>query len=82
MQLSKEQLVISVGRTLRELRISRNKSIEQLANETCIGYAHLSRIERGKINTSIYHVYTILQYLKVPPLIVIKTFLKTMRINE
>jgi transcriptional regulator with XRE-family HTH domain len=41
-------------------------SLECLSNETGIGYSQLSRIERGKINTSIYQIYLIIKTLNVP----------------
>lgn len=34
-------------------------SIEEVANEAGIEYTQLSRIELGKINTSIYQIYRI-----------------------
>jgi transcriptional regulator with XRE-family HTH domain len=77
MKLSKEQLSASVGETLRNLRMSRNMSIEQLANATRMGYSQLSRIERGKINTSIYHVYNIITTLRASPYTVIKILFKS-----
>jgi transcriptional regulator with XRE-family HTH domain len=40
--------------------------MQQLANEVGIEYIQLSRIERGKINTTIYQVYVIYNYLGEP----------------
>jgi transcriptional regulator with XRE-family HTH domain len=64
--LSKEELSASIGDVIRELRLAEKKSIESLSNETGIGYSQLSRIERGKINTTIYQIYVILSALNVP----------------
>ena len=66
MNLSKEELSASIGDVIRELRLAEKKSIESLSNETGIGYSQLSRIERGKINTTIYQIYVILSALNVP----------------
>ncbi len=66
MPLQKEELCNQVGAKLRELRIDRNLSIEKLALDTGIEYTQLSRIERGKINTSIYQIYRIAKTLDVP----------------
>ena len=67
MHPDKDKLVKAVGNMIRELRMSKNLSIENLANLTGIEYSQLSRIERGKINTSIYHVYRILLTLEISP---------------
>ncbi|MBP5998877.1 MAG: helix-turn-helix transcriptional regulator [Sediminibacterium sp.] len=40
-------------------------SIEKLAYKSDIGYVQLSRIELGKINTTIYQVFRISQSLEV-----------------
>jgi transcriptional regulator with XRE-family HTH domain len=39
--------------------------MERLATESGIEYSQLSRIELGKINTSIYHLYLISDTLKI-----------------
>jgi transcriptional regulator with XRE-family HTH domain len=41
-------------------------TIEELAFDAEIEYVQLSRIELGKINTSIYHIYKISHSLSVP----------------
>lgn len=64
--LTKEELSNSIGKIIRELRVSKKMSLECLSNETGIGYSQLSRIERGKINTSIYQIYLIIKTLNVP----------------
>lgn len=40
--------------------------MEELAFEVGIEYTQLSRIERGKINTSIYQLFLLSRALKVP----------------
>ena len=66
MKFKKEDVSKKVGNRIREIRISKSLSMEKLATDTGIEYSQLSRIELGKINTSIYHVYIISQSLKVP----------------
>lgn len=59
MQLSKEELSLVIGQRIRKIRLDKKMSIEKLAHEAGIEYTQLSRIELGKINTSIYHIYII-----------------------
>lgn len=59
MDLTKDELTRQVGAKIRELRLSRNKTIEDMALEAEMEYTQLSRIERGKINTGVYHLYKI-----------------------
>ena len=77
MNLSKEELCISVGKVIRELRINKKMSIEALANQTGIGYSQLSRIERGKINTSLYQFYLIIVTINPPMNTVMKELIKS-----
>lgn len=65
MTLLKEELCTKVGFRVRELRLSKKLSIEKLALEAGIEYTQLSRIELGKINTSIYQIYKISKTLEV-----------------
>ncbi len=66
MDLSKEDFSIMLGARIRELRKRKGLTMQQLANEVGIEYIQLSRIERGKINTTIYQVYIIYNYLGEP----------------
>ena len=65
MDFSKDELARQIGEKIRELRISRNKTIEDIALEAEMEYTQLSRIERGKINTGIYDLYKISRSLGV-----------------
>jgi transcriptional regulator with XRE-family HTH domain len=56
---TKNHFAIQLGQKIREMRITRNMSISELALESCLDYTQLSRIELGKINTSVYTVYQI-----------------------
>jgi transcriptional regulator with XRE-family HTH domain len=66
MVLSKEELCKRVGYRLRELRLDKGLTIEKLANESGLDYTQISRIELGKINTSIFQLYNITITLDVP----------------
>ncbi len=66
MSLPKEEVCKKVGKSIREMRIKKGMSIEKLANEAGIEYTQLSRIELGKINTSIYQIYILSNSLSVP----------------
>ena len=79
MPLTKEEVSISIGKVIRELRQSQNLTIEELANKTGIEYSQLSRIERGKINTSAYHIYIIIRTLNVPINTIFKTIIQSIR---
>jgi transcriptional regulator with XRE-family HTH domain len=65
MPLKKEELKVIVGKKIRQVRLMKNLTIEKVANTAGIEYTQLSRIEHGKINTSIYHVYIISQSLDI-----------------
>jgi DNA-binding XRE family transcriptional regulator len=64
--ISRDKLVLQIGQKIREHRTEKNQTIEKLAFEAGLDYSQLSRIERGKINTSIYHLYLISNALDVP----------------
>jgi transcriptional regulator with XRE-family HTH domain len=59
MPLSKEELTRHIGNRIREYRNERKLTIEDLALAAEMEYTQLSRIERGKINTGIFHIYKI-----------------------
>lgn len=65
MNQTKEDIIKGVGNNIRRFREERNLSIENLASQASIDYSQLIRIEKGKINTSIYNAYTIAQALGV-----------------
>jgi transcriptional regulator with XRE-family HTH domain len=65
MNLDKQTVCKKIGVKIREIRTNKGLSIEKLANEAGIDYTQLSRIELGKINTSVYQVYVISNSLSV-----------------
>ena len=64
--LSKKEVCKLLGGRIREARTVRGLTIEALALELNLEYSQLSRIELGKINTSIFHVYQISKCLQAP----------------
>jgi transcriptional regulator with XRE-family HTH domain len=61
----KKRLAHRIGNNIRAIRQRKGMSIEKLAFKSDIGYMQLSRIELGKINTTIYQVYKISKSLEV-----------------
>lgn len=57
--LYKKQFIENLGNNVRKLRSEKKISIEKLSIKSGISYSQLIRIEKGKINTSIYQLYQI-----------------------
>ena len=66
MLLEKKQLAEILGTRVRELRLEKGITIEKLALDAEMQYAHLSRIEHGKINTTVFQIYKISKSLNQP----------------
>jgi transcriptional regulator with XRE-family HTH domain len=56
---TKDEIIFEVGQRIRDARVAKKLTIGDLAYESGMEYSQLSRIERGKINTSLYQVYVI-----------------------
>lgn len=65
MSITKDEFCARVGYQIRKLRLEKQLSIEKLALEAGMEYTQLSRIELGRINTSIYQIYKISKSLDV-----------------
>ena len=63
--MKKDEISQLVGAKIRKIRITQGLSIQNLAYEIGIEYTQLSRIERGKINTSIFQLFLISRALEV-----------------
>ena len=61
----KKSILISFGEKLRQFRLAKGFTQEQLANELGVEISQISRIERGVINTSVTTLYTISKTLKI-----------------
>ena len=64
-KLKKIEVSEIVGAKIRKIRNEKGLSIQNLAYEIGIEYTQLSRIERGKINTSIFQLFVISRALQV-----------------
>lgn len=64
-KLDKKIILIGFGNALRELRLAKGFTQEQLANELGVEISQISRIERGVINTSVTTLYSISKALKI-----------------
>ena len=60
------------GKRVRQIRIAKNISQENLAYDAEIEYSQVSRIERGIINTSISQVFAIAKALNIEPWVLFK----------
>jgi transcriptional regulator with XRE-family HTH domain len=56
-----------IGEKIRQIRTSKDISIEALANECEIDYSQVNRMELGKVNFSISFLLLIADALKVHP---------------
>jgi transcriptional regulator with XRE-family HTH domain len=61
-----ESFIIGFGKNLRKIRLSKGISMQNLAYTINVEYSQISRIELGKINTSISTVFEIAKALDVP----------------
>jgi transcriptional regulator with XRE-family HTH domain len=79
---SKNEIGTIVGGALRELRVSRKMSIETLGNLTGLGYSQISRLERGRLNCSLYNVYIIVHKLDVSVPVLFRVLAKGFRESQ
>lgn len=62
-----DRVLRKFGQKIRAVRKSKNISQEVLALECGLEYSQINRIELGKVNTSISHLFLIAKALKVSP---------------
>jgi transcriptional regulator with XRE-family HTH domain len=62
-----EEALKRIGGNVREIRILRKMSQEDLANEIEVDYSQINRMELGKVNFSISHLYRVARALKINP---------------
>jgi len=58
-------LVKCLGERIRELRLTKNISQEELSNEAEVPLSQIGRIERGETNPTISSIYVIAQALGI-----------------
>ena len=62
-----KKAIKALGKRIQELRGKQKISQAQLAFEIGTSQKHISRIERGQINTSVAHLFAISEALDIPP---------------
>lgn len=80
--LEKQELTKHLGLNIRRFREERGLSMESFAARVSLDYSQLSRIEKGKINTSIYNVFSIARELGVSLCDLIMQGLETHAISD
>jgi DNA-binding XRE family transcriptional regulator len=65
--LRDENGIKKFGNRVKEIRLSKNLTQEQVAWEAGIEPMQVSRIERGIINTSLSHILALAKALKINP---------------
>lgn len=61
-----ETFIKEFGKNLRKIRLSKKVSMQTLAYTINVEYSQISRIELGKICTTISTIYEIAEALEVP----------------
>lgn len=56
-----------VGAKMREIRLSKQMSIEYLANTSGMDYSQLARMETGQVNFTISYLFRVAEALGVTP---------------
>jgi transcriptional regulator with XRE-family HTH domain len=65
MSHNKDTVVKLIGERVRKLRIDKHLTLENLAFKADMDYTQLSRIELGKINTSLFQIHKIANALGI-----------------
>lgn len=65
MSHDKDMVIKLIGERIRKLRIDNHLTLETLAFKADMDYTQLSRIELGKINTSLFQIHKIAIALQV-----------------
>jgi len=66
-QYRNNAVIENLGRRIREIRIQKGVSQQELAHMCNLELSQINRIELGKINTSVSHIFLIAEKLKVKP---------------
>ncbi len=65
--LRNDKIIKLIGLKIKSLRLTHKKTQEDVAFDAGIEPVQLSRIENGKINTSITHIYEIAKAIGIHP---------------
>jgi transcriptional regulator with XRE-family HTH domain len=65
--MTEKELLKKMGARIKELRTSKGVTQQELAVEAFnTDKSNVSRLESGRVNASVYTLYKVAQYLKVP----------------
>jgi transcriptional regulator with XRE-family HTH domain len=70
---NKDTVAKMIGKRIRQLRMENHLTLETLAFNADMDYTQLSRIELGKINTSIFQIHKIAAALEISSSDIINT---------
>ncbi|MEN9381895.1 MAG: Helix-turn-helix domain [Bacteroidota bacterium] len=70
---NKDTVAKLIGKRIRQLRMESHLTLETLAFNADMDYTQLSRIELGKINTSIFQIHKIAAALEISSSDIINT---------
>lgn len=70
---NKDTVAKMIGMRIRQLRMESHLTLETLAFNADMDYTQLSRIELGKINTSIFQIHKIANALEISSSDILKT---------
>lgn len=59
------ELILKIGKKIKEIRISKSMTLDDLAAESNMDNANIARLESGNTNATIKTLYKISQGLKV-----------------
>ena len=59
--------LLMIGAKMREIRLIKEISIEQLANSSGMDYSQLARMETGQVNFTISYLFRVAEALGVTP---------------
>jgi transcriptional regulator with XRE-family HTH domain len=62
-----ETAIATVASNIRKYRLTKNLTIEELANIVGVDYSQIGRMERGVVNPSISIIFDIAAVLEIPP---------------
>lgn len=77
MDKSEKQILITLGKKLKSLRVEKAFTQEKLAFTIGVEISQISRIERGIINTTVLTIHKIAEALQVSPKEFFETETKT-----
>lgn len=63
--MSDQDLILKIGKKIKEIRISKSMTLDDLAAESNMDNANVARIESGNTNATIKTLYKISRGLKV-----------------